>query len=814
MFTGTAIGQIGFRKNKPAPADTDPDDAFDAGGYSEGKLAFFGRGSIGGGFLLTTSYDSDRRFDHRVFRFLTPDRFFPIHGDASSIFYESPTTSRFFVRLSHNLSYVQYGDFSTELGSRELVSYSRSFTGISTSIKEKYADVKLFGSSTDQSIQVDQIPGEGISGLYYLSASRLGIPVVEGSERIYIQVRDRLHPEIVLKEDIQYRFTDYEIDYDSGTLLFKRPVPFLTPDENPILIVVTYETARAVKKQKIGGGRVGFKPHKNFDLGTTVVGEERLNEDFWLTGVDTEWRARKNLVFTTEVARTSDELFKTSSASSSNPDGWAWKFGVRGKISSKMDYELYYRDADRNFDNPSSPTARPGVRKIRGRAAFTPWSGFSLMTESFHEEDELNGQERLSTRVGSSFQYRTFNNQVSLEATQVDRLGKNARTAILTAGTEWQALNWLYFGARREQSFGDEDIAYRPTLNALTSRVALNDRIALVGEHKFRDESFIDSSFTAVGLQSRVGGGLEAYANYELDGGINGYRNQAIVGLRHSYRPHKYITLNSGIERVSTLRGNRDGDFVALSLAGEYLPPRAIKSSGRYEYRNGQTFDKSVASAAFDFTLRRGFSLLAKHTFLSEKRAAGLNVGGGSSEQISHHLLSGLAYRAVSHDYLNALGKYEFKYERNDLIDPPATRYKHIGSLETILEPKSQIEWFVRYGFKVEYLDSEGVATRSLTDLWMTNVRYEWHRQMDVLLEYRLLHQHTARDFRHGASGEIGLIPGRSMRIAVGYNFVGFENRDFSGDNYWAHGPFLKIQVKFTESNVGGLLGGLQNFLR
>jgi hypothetical protein len=40
LFTGTAIGQIGFRKNKAAPAGVDTDDAFDSGGYGEGKLAF------------------------------------------------------------------------------------------------------------------------------------------------------------------------------------------------------------------------------------------------------------------------------------------------------------------------------------------------------------------------------------------------------------------------------------------------------------------------------------------------------------------------------------------------------------------------------------------------------------------------------------------------------------------------------------------------------------------------------------------------------------------------------------------------------
>ena len=163
---------------------------------------------------------------------------------------------------------------------------------------------------------------------------------------------------------------------------------------------------------------------------------------------------------------------------------------------------------------------------------------------------------------------------------------------------------------------------------------------------------------------------------------------------------------------------------------------------------------------------------------------------------------------------MNALGKYEYKYERNSLINPGFIKSTHIGSFETIIEPRSQIEFFLRYGFKVNYLDSEGIATRSLTDLWMTNVRYEWHQQFDVLGEYRVLYQHTANDLVHGTSLEVGMIPQQSMRVALGYNFSGFDDRDFSGNNYWAHGPFMKIQIKFTERIVAGWLSGLQAFVK
>ena len=443
-FTGTAIGQIGLRTNRAAPDDVNADNTFDSGRYHEGKAAFFGRGSLGGDFLLTTSYDSDRRFDHQVFRFLTPDRFFPIHGDASSIYYESPTTSPFYAKVSHNLSYIQFGDFSTGSINRELIAYNRAFTGVSTMFKEKRAEIQVFGTSTDQSIQVDQIPGEGVSGLYYMSAGQAGIPIIEGTERVFIQVRDRLHSENILKQEPKYRFTDYDIDYDSGTLLFKQPVPFRTTDENPVIILVTYETTRSVDKFLIGGGRVDLTPHENFSLGATVIGEEQANKNFWLTGVDTEWRPLGDLTVATELARTSEELINQSSPGA-QPDGWAWKVGARGSLTKKIGFEVYYREADLNFNNPSSATARPGLRKVRGRATWRPWEGISLISESFVESDRVNNLERISSKVGSQFQYKSFSNQIVMEGTQVDRPGVNSQTAILTAGSQWQANNWIVF---------------------------------------------------------------------------------------------------------------------------------------------------------------------------------------------------------------------------------------------------------------------------------------------------------------------------------------------------------------------------------
>ena len=799
-LAGMATGQMGWRRVGRLPAGVDAGPDFEEGFYKDGRAAFYARGTLREGYLLVMSFDSDRRYDDRVFRYLTPEAVYPIYGDASSIFYEAPSASRLFARLARDRSYIQYGDFSTGLSRQtELTTYSRSLTGISSQVFGERTMLTLFGASTDQAIQVDALRGEGISGYYYLSASRQGTPLVEGSERVVIQTRDRLHSEQVLKEETQYRFTDYEIDYEAGTLLFKRPVHSFGAEENPIFIVVTYEALRSLDRHWTGGSRLAFRPGDAWEVGVSAVGEERQGGAYWLTGLDMRWQPVRGTTLTSEFAR-----------SDARAEGWAWKLGAQGRAGSAFGYDLYYRDVDRAFDNPGSPTARPGVRKVQGRATWFPCRALKLTGKAYRTDDAVNNEDRLSAELGGSLNWLSLTNRASLEWTRVDRADGEVRSTILNAGAEWAVTRRLSLGAERDQVLGDEDLTYRPTLTRLRACWNLDERVDLLVEHAFRDGGFVDSSFTALGIQSRFTDDLTAYANYKLDGGISGRQNQAIVGLRHRYRPHRDVSFNTSFERVWALRGAGAGGFYAYSLAGEYLPPRNFRSSARFEQRKGQGLDKSVASVAADFTLARDLAWLTKYTYLDEGRSGERAV----ASLRNHHFLTGLAYRANRHDYINALGKYEYKRSSNSLVAPAETRFIHIGSFEAILEPRSQIEWFVRYAFKVSNLSSEGLRSQTLTDLWMTSLRLEWRRSWDVLGEYRLLTQHSVKDRKHGAALEAGCILKRNARLAAGYNFSGYQDRDLAGVDYWAHGPYIKAQVKFTEAGVAGWLGGLRGLWR
>ncbi len=799
-IVGMADGQLGWN-DKNAPAGSSGAADLEEGAYANGRLAYFARGTLGDRWLLTSSYDSDRYYDSQVFRFLRPEQVYPIYGDASSIFYEAPTMSKLYARLERDQTYLQYGDFATRLSQAELTSYQRVFTGVSAQTRTQRLITRAFAAQTQQTTQVDQIRGEGISGLYDLSAQARRLEIVEGSEQVVLQVRDRLHPEKVLQERRQYRYKDYDVDYQAATLLFKRPIASYDADENPQFIVVTYETKQVIDEQWVSGAHVYLDGGERWGLGTTAVNEERPGGDYLLAGLEGRVRFSDALALSSEVGR---------SRLRGQEDAWAWKVEGQGALGGRAGYELYYRDAQGRYLNTSSTTARPGERKVRGRLHWRVADRLKLVGEAYQTDSDLTGQERRSGSLSGQMNWGAVSQTMSIESTRLSGGGAaTANSTTLNGGLEWAANERLRLGVERDQTLGDEQLNYRPTLNRINGRWKLRDQVEFVVEHAFRDESLWKSSYTNWGIESTLIEDLNMYARYQLDSGLRREQNQAIVGLKHRYSVTDEWTFDTTFERMRTLRGTGANDFTAYSIATQYLPADPLKASARFERRDGRSTDKMVITSAGDWSIARTWSMLAKHTFLDESQ---LNRTTSRMEPIRRHQLSlGLAHRPYSNDVINAILKYELKSESNQRQQGDAQKTSHIGSVETIVQPLASLEWYARYTFKLNRVRTGRVEAQALTDLWSTHLRYEWTQRWDTLAELRILNQYEQDNLNYGSAIEAGYIALKNTRLALGYNLAGSEDRELSNASYWARGPYVKVQIKFSERDIASPLGGLNN---
>ncbi|MCH8150686.1 MAG: hypothetical protein IH987_22395, partial [Planctomycetes bacterium] len=138
--------------------------------------------------------DTKKRFDDPLLKDLNPDRQYPVYGDGSTMHFAAPSQGGNYVSLDRGESFLRYGDFRTGLDQGELLVYQRATTGVNANLFSGSDAVKAFVAKTDFITQKDQMPADGTSGFYYLSRK----PIVENSEMVVVETRDRFQTEIVL----------------------------------------------------------------------------------------------------------------------------------------------------------------------------------------------------------------------------------------------------------------------------------------------------------------------------------------------------------------------------------------------------------------------------------------------------------------------------------------------------------------------------------------------------------------------------------------------------------------------------------------
>src|SRR5205085_1789122 len=69
----------------------------------------------------------------------------------------------------------------------------------------------------------------------------LGGGIRAGTDRVALEVRDRLNAARIVAREELVRYTDYEIDYQTGAILLRRPVPSEDVYGNPMFVVATVE---------------------------------------------------------------------------------------------------------------------------------------------------------------------------------------------------------------------------------------------------------------------------------------------------------------------------------------------------------------------------------------------------------------------------------------------------------------------------------------------------------------------------------------------------------------------------------------------
>jgi hypothetical protein len=740
---------------------------------------------------------------------------YPILGDASHVDTRAASANWVAARVERGFDWLSVGDVATNdfAAGLSLASYRRAVSGVAGRLTTGPVTWSGFGSMTTQSLRQLQIRGAGASGPF-----QLGPDVLPGTELLRLETRALENPERAIVTQGLTRYVDYQIDYTTGSVLFKQPVPAADAQGNPVYVMATFESASGGPRQLVAGGRAALDLNRAFAatsldslrLGVTAVNAEQATNPYRLVGADVRALRVGGLDLGGEVAY----------AEQGDSTGFATAARASyGSVTGPVTFGASYMFVGSEFTNPSNVALRPGTTDftLRGSLRVGP---STLRASHSWQQFRLDGVTRQDTRVGL---VQSFGKRVELDAGVSQRreeTGVGAGAAgVGTAQSGELKLTLkpsdaMQVWAEGRRQFSQTGALAQPDFWGIGSAYRVSRSLAVEAGQRFVSPSNgEDYAVSSVGVRADVGYGTQAWGSYQLSGGTEGARNAAVVGLNNRLRLAPGLGVNLmferrvGIDRAAVTDPVRaapflqaEEDYWAGGLGIELLPEQApYRLTARGEYKDGALQSNRLFTLAGDVTFNSSFSVLARQEFSQTARPDVALARRLSS-------LWGLALRPAGTDRLNVLAKFQWTDDRNPIgggvLVSQGQERKLIGAADVIWTPLKGTELGVRYAVRKTdaVRDDATGASRSLSssaDYTGAHMSLELNRWITLRGDGRLLMERTSATQRWDAAPSIALRLINGLELTGGYRFGDLRDPDFSVRG--GRGLFLTMSASMTE---------------
>jgi len=800
ILVGFAEGTAGY--NALSGNDVSLEEAgIDEHYFDDGQVKFFAKGAIKGEWLLTMAYDSDKPDldGDSLYQVIDPDTYYPLYGDGTQQGYEASSASHLYVKLEREQFYALFGDMNTGLDQTELSRYNRTMNGFKSEMETENFTYTIFAANTKQAFVKDEILGDGTSGRYYLSESDLVI----NSEIVTIETRDRFHSERVLDTQTLARHTDYDIDYDDGSLFFKRPIPSRDERFDHIYIVVRYETQDSSEENINYGGRAAaLLFNGRVEAGATYVHEENGNGDGDLYGTDVTVRLTPTTTLHAEAATTDTSHYDDRS-------GDAYLAEVTHD-SNRVTGRAYYREQQEGFGLGQQNGTETGTRKygLQGYYNLTP--AFSLGGQAYHEDNLATSAERDVAEVTGNYSRNNFGIYSGVrEAKDSFDNAEEQRSTQWMVGGNWATPDRrLNLRADYEQSLrGKNENSDYPTLLTLGADYKLTQRISLFAEQEFTWGKDLDTDSTRAGLMVIPWKGADLHSTVEQQTNENGQRVFALFGLGQTWTVNQYWSFDANIDRSQMMKSRNeqlfntnvppahgsDEDFTAVSFGSTYREARWTWWN-RIETRHADSEDRYGISTSVVAEPQPGVAVAAK-------ALAFITDAEGGARRTDGNIRLGMAYRPTASRWI-VLERLDYYFDQEDHSASDYDNWRIVNNLHANFKYDRKLQTSFYYGAKYVRDSYDSGTYSGYTDLFASETRYNIHKQWDIGAHGSMLHSWNSHNFQYGLGADIGFSPVTNTWISLGYNVFGFEDDDFSDANYTAKGIYIRFRVKFDQQSV------------
>lgn len=801
ILVGLVEGTVGYNTldgNMENLSDAGAEDEY----YSDGRVAFFAKGRVKGEWLLTLAYDSDKETDERtLYQTIDPDSYYTLYGDATQQQYEASSSEKLYVKIERKQFYALFGDYDTGLTVTELSKYSRSLTGYKAELQTDRYSFNVFAAETDQTFVKDEIRGDGTSGPYRLSRNN----IVENSDKVTIEVRDRFRSEEVLSSTTLSRHIDYDIDYDDGTIDFREPIFSRNEDLDPIYIVVDYETWNEGGKEWQYGGRGAVRAMDGkLEVGATYIHEESEGDEGNLTGADLTLKINEKTTLKAEYAQTSKSL---SDGTEADDDAYLVEVEYQGQ---KVNGEVYVREQGEEFGLGQQSGTESGTRKIGADISYRVSEQMTVDAEAYRHYNLETDAERDVAEVEATYRENGYFLSAGLRHAE-DRFsdGTESRSEQITLGASKTVMDGkLNLRVDHDQSIGgDNDNSDFPTRTTLGADYKLDEKTSLFVEHEFTWGEYEDSQGSRLGLKTTLWEGGELTTSLEREFDENGSRLYAGMGLNQKWKINEKWSIDAGVDYNWTVDSDftpdfdtdvpsttgEDEDFTALSFAVEYRAEDWTWNM-RTEYRDGDNSEKINFRTGFYGEPREGLGVAVSLSVTDEDSRTG-------TDNTDADLSLGMAYRPRNSKW-TLLDKLELIYEEESGGDFDFDEWRIVNNFHANYKASSSLQVALQYGLKYVETNIDEMEYSGFTHLLGVETRYDINEKWDVGFRASVLHSWDSDQLDYSTGVSLGYNLCENTWMSLGYNFTGFEDEDFSQGDYTAEGVYLKLNMKVDQDSL------------
>jgi len=796
---------------------------------TDGQLALYAKGRVTGRWLLTLAYDSDRRFDRDrgLLGTVDPDRYYTVYGDGSAQGYDAATRGKLYLRLERRAFVALFGDFETGFTDTRLARYSRTLNGFKAEAANDRVAASAFAAHDQDRYARDEIPGNGLSGPYRLSAS----DIVPNSDKITLETRDRFRSERILSSKLLTRHIDYDIDAEAGTIRFREPVLSRDAGLNPVFIVVDYEVEGPGRKLAAGARAAAKLAGGKAEVGATLLHDEGQGSAT-VAAIDLRTAPAKGLTMRAEAATGGRTGLRGGTALATEVEYHAAAVDVLG----------YARRQESGFGVGQQNASEAGTAKIGldGRVRLT--GRLSATVSGWMQDDLIGaghrtaGEARLEHRgdAGTVF----VGTQLAADR-GID--GTDRTSTLLTVGGTRSLFDHALdvTGQAQVAIGGRNDSADFPVRQQIGASWRVKPGVRLIGGYEIAkgDAYTVHNARAGFDLAPWAGAHLVSTLNNQAIG-ENGTRTFAQYGLSQSLPLGKRWSVDATLDASNTLSGRvpagaavalprygsstqsgqslTETGFVAATLGATYRGDR-WSWNGRAEWRQGSESDRMGLTSNLLRTLGEG------KTLASSIRAYRVRDGRSGGAVTSAAADLALAWRPIDSRW-SLLERFELRHEGADgsvsgsnVLAVPTfatgaqTTLRAINNLAINYRGGNEgeahrVEATLYYGAKYvrgRYADER---VDGFIDAVGLEVRRDIRANLDLGVQAGAQHSWSDGTLAFVAGPTVGIAAARDVWISAGYNVAGYRDRDYAEARYTRQGPYLTLRARFAPGLLG--LGG------